>query len=188
MELQKVIDNRKSVRKFTDYYVSDKEIKEILQAGLRAPSWANTQVWEFIVVREREIIKEIVETYSETNPARKCSLASSALIVICAKIGISGYKQGKQSTKFNEWFMFDMGMCVQNMFLKAYDLGLGTVVVGYMDHDKCNELLHVPEEVDVVAVLPVGKPYDPEKKGPPHKELKECVYLDRFGEKFAGIY
>jgi nitroreductase len=188
MELQAAIAGRRSVRKFTDYYVTDDEIKQVLEAGRLAPSWANTQVWTYVVVRDPELIKAVTATYSPNNPARGGSEKASALIVCCARVKISGYKGDDLSTKFREWFMFDMGIAVQNICLKAHELGLGTVVVGSMDHDACRKLLLVPDDYDVVAVLPLGRPLDPDKKGPAKKELREIVYLDKFGEKYARIY
>lgn len=189
MELQEAIINRRSVRKFTEHYVSDEEIKEILEAARRAPSWANTQVWEFVVVRNKDIIEKVVNTYSEKNPASRGSMASSALIIACAKTGVSGcYGGGKNLTRFNEWFLFDLGLAVQNLCLRAHELGLGTVVVGLMDHDACKKVIELPDGYEVVASIPVGKPLVQAKEGPARKELKDFVHLDVFGERYTKIY
>lgn len=188
MELMDAITHRRSVRTFTDHYVTDEEIKEIIEAARRAPSWANTQVWEFIVVRDRELIRQVTETYSTTNPSRGGSTGSSAVILACAKTGVSGCKEGKERTKFHEWFMFDMGMAVQNLCLRAHELGLGTVVVGSMDHDACAKIALLPPGYEVVAAIPVGKPASADKKAPARKELKSFVYLDTFGEQYGKIY
>ncbi len=188
MELTEAIQNRRSIRKFTDYYVTDREIKDLMEAARYAPSWANTQIWEFIVVRDRDLISAITETYSSTNPARKCSADSSALIVCCARRDVSGFKEGEQRTKFAEWFMFDLGLAVQNLCLRAFELGLGTVIVGSMNHDECAKLLKVPEGLEVVSVIPVGKPAVEKKAMPPRKELKSFVYLDNYGDNFGKIY
>ena len=180
MELMEAITNRRSVRKFTDYYVTDEEIREMLNAARLAQSWANTQVWEFVVVRDRDLIKNVTETYSRGNRATECSMSASVLIVACAKTGVSGTKGGKDRTKFSEWFMFDLGVAVQNLCLRAHELGLGTVIVGLIDHDACRQLLAVPEGYEVIVAIPVGKPVTVET-GRPRKSLDECVYLDRFG-------
>jgi Nitroreductase len=182
MELQRAILERRSVRKFSEYYVTDEEIKAILEAARWAPSWANTQVWEFIVVRDRDLIEQVTGTYAENNPATKCSLAASVLIIGCAKIGVSGYKKGEKTTKFSDWFMFDLGMAVQNLCLKARELGLGTVVVGLMDQDRCKKVLSVPDEYELVVSIPVGRPAETVKKGAtPRKDLKDFVYENSFG-------
>jgi nitroreductase len=181
MELKDAIFTRRSVRRFTDEPVSDEAIREMLDAARFAPSWANVQPWEFIVLRDRTLIEKITETYSPNNPARKCSLASSALIVVCAKSHLSGYKEGAPVTRFDSWHMFDLGMAVQNLCLRAHDLGLGTVVVGFMNHDECRRILKVPSEYEVVVAVPVGKPAVSGKEGPPRKALSEIVHQNSFG-------
>ena len=184
MELDQAIAGRRRVRKFSDQVVSDEEISALIEAARQAPSWANTQVWEFIAVRDRGLIERVVGTFAEKNPATKGSLGASVLIVACAKTGISGCYEGKDVTSLSNWYMFDLGMAVQNLCLKAHDMGLGTVVVGLMDHRACKKILGVPEDREVVAVIPVGRPADPGKSGPPRKELAEILYRDTFGTAF----
>ena len=58
MELQEAILKRRSVRKFTEEIVTDDELRQIFEAVRWSPSWANTQVWEFIVVRDKDLIKK----------------------------------------------------------------------------------------------------------------------------------
>ena len=182
MELQEAIKKRRSIRKFTERFVTDAEVSQLLDAARLAPSWANTQSWEFIVVRDRELMDKVTATYSSGNPARKCSLAASAMIVGCARRNVSGFKMGEVTTKFSEWFMFDLGLAVQNLCLKAHELGLGTVVVGLFDHDRCNELLGLPEGYDVVVTLPVGEPAQKGRSGPGRRTLEQISHLNRFGQ------
>jgi nitroreductase len=182
MELQEAILKRRSVRKFTDEIVTDNDLRQIFEAVRWSPSWANTQVWEFIVVRDKELIKKIAGTYSEHNPASKCSLTASALIVACAKTGVSGCYGGKDATAIKNWYMFDLGMAVQTLCLKAHELGLGTVVVGLLDHEACKKLLDVGEEYKVVAVIPIGRPAVPPREGPARKDLSEIVHLNSFNK------
>jgi len=183
MELHDAVMTRRSVRKFTDYTVTDDEIKELMQAAQWAPSWSNTQCWEFIVVRDKDLIKQVTDTYSGTNPARKCSESASVLIACCAKSDLPGYRDGVKRTKFDSWYMFDLGIAVQNIWLRAHDLGLGTVVVGSIDHAKCGELLNVKPPYELVCVLPVGKPVELKKEGPKRKEISEFMHRERFGKK-----
>ncbi len=184
MELTDAILQRRSVRKFSDYVVTDDEIRQLMEAARWAPSWANTQVWEFVVIRERGLIEQVAGTYVDKNPATRCSLGASALVVACARTGVSGCYEGKDVTKLPNWFMFDLGIAVQNICLKAHDLGLGSVVVGLMDHDACKKIIGLPDGYEVVAVLPLGKPLTGPRQGPPRKELKDFVHLNRFGDAF----
>lgn len=183
MELHEAIMTRRSVRKFTDYYVTDEEVYRLMEAAQWAPSWANTQCWEFIIIRDKELIKRVVETYAETNPARKCSESASLLIAVCGKSDLPGYKEGVKRTKFDSWYMFDLGIAVQNIALRAHDLGLGTVVVGSMDQIKCAELLGVKAPYELVAILPVGQPVEFKKEGPKRREMSSFMHKERFGIK-----
>lgn len=185
MELDRAIRERRSIRKFNDRPVTDREIAELMEAARWAPSWKNGQVWEFIVVRDRSMIEKITATYREGNPARSCSLAASALIVACARTGVSGTIDGVERTKFTNWFLFDLGLAVQNLCLKAHELGLGTVVVGSLGHDRCRELLGLPEGYEVVVALPLGRPAAAGKEGPARRPAAEFCHRDRFGNGCA---
>lgn len=183
MELQEAILKRRSIRRFTDRVVTDEELKRIFEAVRWSPSWANTQVWEFVVVRDRERIEKVTATYSGKNPATKCSLTASALIVVCAKTGISGCYDGQQVTKYDSWYMFDLGLATQTLCLAAHEMGLGTVVVGLMDHDACKKLIGLPEGYEVAAVIPIGASAVEPKDGPARKPPADMVHLDTFGKK-----
>ncbi len=183
MELQQAISKRRSIRRFTEDIVTDGELRQIFEAVRLSPSWANTQAWEFVVVRDKDLIAKVTGTYSPKNPATKCSLSASALIVACAKTGLSGCYDGKQSTKFDNWFMFDLGLATQTLCLTAHEMGLGTVVVGLMDQDACKKVIGLPDGYEVAAVIPIGRPAVEPKEGPARKAVSEFVHLDGFGKK-----
>jgi nitroreductase len=119
METKEAIFSRRSVRKFTDEIVTDEEIAELLDAARWAPSWANLQAWEFIVVKDREMIQKVTDTYSATNPARKCSASASVVLVICSKTGVSGYKEGVQADQVYQLVYVLLWGAVENICLRA---------------------------------------------------------------------
>jgi nitroreductase len=184
MELREAILKRRSIRGFTDYYVTDDELKEVIQAARWAPSWANTQTWSFIVARDKEIIEKIAGTYPEFNPARKCSISASAIIVVCAKKGVAGCREGRDITILQNWFMFDSGLAVQNLCLKAHELGLGTVIVGMLNHNELKNALSIPDDYEAIVAIPIGKPIEKDKKAPPRNPVDKILFLDKFGEPF----
>ncbi|MCL1864806.1 MAG: nitroreductase family protein [Spirochaetes bacterium] len=183
MELYDAIMSRRSVRKFTDYYVTDEEINKILESAQWSPSWSNTQCWEFIIVRDKELMVKISQTYSETNPAKNCTGSASVLIALCAKSNLPGFRDNAKLTKFDSWFMFDLGLAVQNMQLTAHNLELGSVVVGLLDHKKCAELLEVKAPYELVGILPIGKPVEFKKTGPKRREISEFTHKDKFDKR-----
>lgn len=183
MEVKEAILKRRSVRKFTDYHVTDAEIQELLEAARWAPSWANTQVWEFIVVRDRQVIEKIAATYAPKNPATKGTLSASVVIVGCAQKGVSGCYEGKNLTIFSEWFLFDLALAVQNICLRAHDMGLGTVIVSLLDHRALATVLSVPEGYEAVTVIPIGRPAVPDRDGPPRRNVADFSHRNGFVKK-----
>ena len=180
MDVLEAIKTRRSIRKYKTTPVDDRTLEQVLEAAQWAPSWANTQCWRFIVVRDTGIRTQLAETLSSNNPATDAILNAPLVIVACAQIKRSGHYHGEPSTdKGDGWLMFDTGLAMQNLVLAAHALGLGTVHVGAFDAKKAEEALGVPEGYCVVEMTPLGYP-DQEAKTPPRKELSEIVLYEKF--------
>ena len=183
MELMEVIKGRRSIRKYKSNPVEDWKLKEIFEAARWAPSWANTQCWEFIVVKDSEKKKKLSETLVKGNPAKNAVATAPIVLVACAKKGVSGYGyDGKFLTEKGEWAMFDVALAIQNLTLAAYNLGLGTVQVAAFDTKKVAEILKIPENVEVFELIPLGYP-EKIPKPPPRKNIEEFVYYEEYGRK-----
>ncbi len=178
-ELLKVIKERRSVRKYTEKEISEESLNTILEAVRWTPSWANTQCWEIVVIKDTMIRKQLQETIAPKNPATKAIVAAPLLLALCAKLGTSGFYKDKVTTKFGDWFMYDIGLACQTLCLTAKSLGIGTVIVGLFDHDKAYEILNVPAGHEVVTLIPMGYP---QKAGsaPKRREVSEFVHADTF--------
>lgn len=188
MEVLEAINGRRSIRKYKSTPVDDKTVELVLEAGRQAPSWANTQCWRFIVVRDSKMKAKVADTLFRRpggfeNPGIKAVNTVPVLIVICAQMGKSGCRpDGEIATEKGDWYMFDTALAVQNMVLAAHALGLGTVILGAFDAPKAAEILGVPDGYSLVTLFPLGVP--DEKPGPrPRKELDEIVFHDKFGFK-----
>ncbi|RJX35942.1 MAG: nitroreductase [Desulfarculus sp.] len=179
MEFNETLKSRRSIRKFQDKPVSAQDLNQVLEAVRWSPSWANTQCWEVVVVKNPAIREQLQASLAKGNPATKALVAAPVLLVMCAKLQASGYYHGQVTTKFGDWFMFDLGIATQSLCLAARDLGLGTVVVGLFDHEACRRALSVPEGCEVVAMIPMGYP-DQEVKAPPRREVAEFTHTDKF--------
>ncbi|MGC8720687.1 MAG: nitroreductase family protein [Thermodesulforhabdaceae bacterium] len=179
MELMEAIKTRRSVRNFENKDLSDEQINQLLEAVQWAQSWANTQCWEVIVVRNAETKAKLQETLPKTNPASKAMVEAPVVFVICGKLQAAGYYKGQVTTKFGDWFMFDLGIASQNLCLRAHDLGLGSVIVGLFDHDKAKAILGVPDGYEVVAMIPVGYPAKV-PSAPKRKEIAEFTHYEKF--------
>lgn len=182
MEVMKAIKERRSIRKYKPDPVSDSDLMEVLEAARRAPSWANTQCWEFVVVKDPEIKRKFADTLPSGNPAFSSFTEAPVVIVACAQLGKAGYYQGKAGTDKGDWYMFDVALAMQNLTLAAHSKGLGTVHVGFFDAKEVAQLLEVPEGIVVIEMTPLGYPAQ-EAKATPRKELREFVSYEKFGSR-----
>jgi len=113
------------------------------------------------------------------NPAFKSIVTAPVLLALCGKLKSSGYYKDTASTKFGDWFMFDLGIAAQTFCLTARHFGMGTVIVGQFDHDKAGAILNVPEDHELVALIPVGYPVK-FSKAPKRRTLDAFVHVNSF--------
>ena len=178
-DLLEIIKERRSVRKYTDQEISEESLNTIMEAVRWSPSWANTQCWEIVNVKDATLRKQLQEPIGPKNPATKAIVAAPILLALCAKLGTSGYYKDMVTTKFVDWFMYDLGLACQTLCLTAQSLGIGTVIVGLFDHNKAAEILKVPAGHEVVTLIPMGYP---QKTGsaPKRREVSEFLHVDTF--------
>lgn len=184
MEVIEAIKGRRSIRRYKPDPVSDADLEAILEAARWAPSWANSQCWQFVVVQDGETKRKLQQTLSPGNQARLSLEDVPIVIVACAERGKSGYKDGRAATDKGDWFMFDVALAVQNMTLAAYSLGLGTVHVGLFDSRQVVRILGVPTDIAVVELILLGHP-DEQPDARPRKALSDFVHYDKYGNKWT---
>ena len=184
MELFKTIRNRRSIRHYKPDPVSDKDLKKVLEAARLAPSWKNCQCWRFIVIRDQAGREALADCLPPTNGATNAVRQAPVTIIACAEIGKSGYGKEEpekpETDKGDYWYMYDVGVAMENLVLAAHSLGLGTVHVGLFDAQKVATTLNVPDGYCVVALTPLGYP-ERQPNPRPRKELAEIVFYEKFG-------
>ncbi|MFC1978997.1 nitroreductase family protein [Chloroflexota bacterium] len=187
MDLMQAILGRRSIRKFKSDPVSDEDLSKVLEAARWAPSWANTQVWRLVIVRDYDTRDRLAKATISKAPGKENGAAPALrqapiVVVACAELGRSGYFDGVAYTDKNEWFMFDVALALNNLTLMAHSLGLGTVHIGLFDSVKAAEIVGVSQEYVVVEILPLGHP-DESPTPRTRKNIDEFVYYEKFGEK-----
>lgn len=186
MEVFEAIYGRRSVRRYKPDPVPEEALMKVLDAGRWAPSWANSQCWEFIVVKDGETRRRLSETLTLRNPARDATANAPVVLAVCARLGLAGLKAGKPVTEKGAWwYMFDTALAVENLCLAAHALGLGTVIVGAFNHEEAKRVLEVPEGVEMVALIPLGYPAEP-PKAPKRKEISEITHANRYGKPYTS--
>jgi len=189
MEFKDLVRDRRSCRAFESSPVPDEQVAAILEAGQWAPSPLNLQPWEFIVVTDPVVKTQIREAAEDARQgvidgggpgwAGKYAMTfiedAPVLIVVAfnpAKGGLGDFFNQRQGA------MQAASACVQNMMLAAADMGFATLWFTFFDPVKLAGALKIPENLDVAAVIPVGKPAG-STDAPPRKALK--VYRDYYG-------
>ncbi len=178
MDLMTGIRERRSVRQFTPEPVSESDLRTLLEAVRWAPSWANTQVWEVVVVRDQEA-KDRLSGLLARNSAQKATASAPVVLALAAKKKISGFYNGAATTDKGDWLMFDLGLATQNLCLAAHSLGLGTVIVGFFEAGRAKEILNIPEEYDITVLVPVGHPAKT-PRAPQRREIEEFTHTNGF--------
>jgi nitroreductase len=147
------IMKRRSGRAFSDKPISDEMLESILEAGRWAPSCGNTQAWNFIVLRNPDVLEKAHEVLSRGNAYAK---AAPIMILVAAN------EDGGCPAHGLPYFMMDVGLAVENMLLQTVHLGLmGHPTAGW-NEAKLKEMTGIPDEYRIVTVVFIGYEGDPE--------------------------
>jgi nitroreductase len=172
METWQAINSVRVVRKFTDQPLTDTELERILNAGRRAGSSKNEQRWTFVVVRDRDRLRELA------NVGRYAGhLAGASVAVALVTPDAAGGR--------NNSVMWDLGRAAQNMVLAAWELGIGSVPATVYDHPLAARILSLPSDRRCDFLLSFGHPTDPAKLTAPNRaggrlDLEEVVREERW--------
>lgn len=154
MNLMSCIQNRRSIRKYTDRAVTRDDIRQILTAASWAPSGNNLQPWRFFVVMENEDLKARLAALTVYN--NWVSTAPCLIAVFLDTDALDNNKIASVRLKHSQ----AIGAAIQNMLLMAHDCGLGTCWIGEIlkNQETVRNLLAVPDTCELMAVIALGYP------------------------------
>ena len=188
MEFNDVVKSRRSCRAFEPDPISQDQLTAILEAGQWAPSPMHALPWEYIVVTDAGVKAKI----REVSEAAKQAVLDGGGPGFAAKYDMSFLEQAPvllvvvyDPTKkglgdfFNQKYgaIQAVSACVQNMMLAAAEHGLGSLFFTWFDPEKMQPVLNIPDNLEIAAVIPIGKPKG-EIKAPPRPDPK--VHQERF--------
>jgi len=157
-----------AVRSYQDKPVPADTVRRIVEAGRLTASSMNGQPWHFIVVENRETLRQI-GALAKTGPY----VAGAAFAIVVAI----------ERTKFA---VSDASRAVQSMVLTAWAQGVGSNWVGFLGFDSVKALLAIPDALDVLAILPFGYPARPGGRGRKQRKLlADVAHRERFTQPFA---
>jgi len=207
----KVIQDRRSIREFTEEAVSPQDLDMILEAARQAPSGENAQPWRFIIVKDPEtrkklgalagggsgrrftsefVTKKMQERFSslEDEAKKKAAfekLTSGQVSAFLATAPVSIVVCGKKDV----WDMpYDTSAAIENILLMVTALGLGACwviapCIDIRDEERIKALLGMPEGFKAVSILSVGHPARPHRPRP-RLPLTDLVFDETWGEPY----
>lgn len=186
MKTSDVLNNHRTYRNFDEEYpLSDEELQQILQASCQASSWMNGQMYSIIVVKDKEIRKQLVEL----NPGNPHMLKSSVFLVFVADLK----RTKKVAEHYQVEYPIDQGidplitaitdtaLALENAVVATEALGLGSVIVGSIRKDiaEVSKLLNLPDYTFPVAGLSIGRP-SVEMRVKPRLPKEAVVHYDTY--------
>jgi nitroreductase len=165
MSLLDVILSRRSIRKYENKEVPKEMLQQILEAGRQAPSAVNRQPIRFVVVTNQNILKDLCDTI-----ITRFVKEAPAVIVGCADV---------KSLMTGKWAVVDTTIAMENMVIAAWALGIGSCWIGACNEQKVKEMLRIPKDWKVVALVTLGYPSEqpkPKKK----KSIEELFNFNSF--------
>jgi len=165
MQTWDAITSRRNVRSFTSRPVPAADLDRILEAGRRSPSSQNWQPWDFILVTDRDQLRELAKVW---RGAGHVAGAAAAIVVI-----------GPAADNEFGRAQLDLGQATMAMLLAATDLGIGSSHAGVADLQLARELLGFPEDRDWALLIslgyPAGRPLAPVSR-PRRRPFGEVVH------------
>jgi nitroreductase len=169
-EMMSVFDcvrGRIETREFKPDAVPEATVQRILEAGRWSPSQRNRQPWHFIVVEDKEKLKQLA-AMAPSGPY----LADAALAIVVVTDGARAP-------------LIDGTRAISSMQLVAWEEGLGSCWIGGVDRDGVKRLLDIPEGYELITVLPLGYPTDAAMRlRKRRKPLQQIAHREHFGAPF----
>jgi nitroreductase len=170
MEFSELVVKRYSVRAYKPDPVEDDKLQQALQAARLAPTAANRQPFQFIVIHTAGREAELKRVYNRD------WFVQPPLVICACGVPAQGWVREKDSKNYDE---VDVAIAMDHLILAAADLGLGTCWIAAFDPTAAREVLHLPDDVEPIAFTPLGYPADqprPKKR----KALSELVRYERW--------
>ncbi|GER91208.1 NADH dehydrogenase [Dictyobacter vulcani] len=168
MEVFDAIRTVLAVRQFQDKPIPEDIIHEIVEAGHLSASSMNGQPWHFIVVQDKETLRQLAPL-ARTGPY----IAQAPMAIVVAM-------------EHSPFAISDGSRAIQSMILTAWARGIGSNWVGFDNLEQVRPLLDIPEDINVLAVLPFGYPVSATSKGAKkRKPLGEIAHSERWNQPFA---
>lgn len=168
MQLEEVLNKRRSVRTFLPQKVAREQIDVLLDAAQKAPSSCNLQVTKYIVIDEEKVLKQLSAEVTSKFTYSPCSI----VVVAPTHLGVERYAT-----------VMSAAMAVENLLLRAFDIGLaGICMVGFQEDHKIKRILSIPDDFEILMLVSIGY----EDAGAPHSGPNRIAKNDIYSYNTFG--
>jgi nitroreductase len=169
MQTWDAITSRRNVRSYSDRPIAEADLDRILEAGRRSPSSQNWQPWDFILVTDREQLRELAKVWRGAAHVA----GSAATIVVIGPAADNEFGRAQ----------LDLGQATMAMMLAAADVGIGSCHAGVADLQLARKVLGFPQERTWILLISLGYPADrplAPVRNPKRRPFSEVVHRGRW--------
>ena len=187
MNFTELASKRRAYRKLESVKITTDIIRELVEITKLAPSCDNKQPWRFVFIYDEEKLAEINESFYKKN-----KWVNNASLLI----GVFSNSNLDCTIEDREYYLFDTGIAVTYIMLRATEMGLVAHPTSYYDEKKAKKILSIPDEMKLITMLAVGKRTDTiniklspnqeevELERPKRLSLQYFNYLNNFVEEY----
>ncbi len=171
METWDAIRARRNVRELADRPISKEDLDRILEAGWRSPSSMNTQPWDFILVTDKDQLRELSRVWRSGGHVAR---SAATIAVISPAVDDPDHLASVE---------FDLGQSTMSMMIAAADLGIGSCHSAVGDEDLARRILGYPSDRRCALLISLGYPADRPLKpirSPRRRPFDEVVHDGRW--------
>lgn len=186
MDVKETIQKRRAFRNIDPSTPTKKEIKQLETAIQLAPSCFNNQPWRYVFVTDENKRKEMQTVLSKGN---EWAFHAGMYVAVCAR------KEEDCVIYDREYYLFDTGLATGFFILQATELGFVAHPIAGYSPKKTRKVLGVPEDMQVIALVIIGKKREElrqelsekqrkaEKERPKRKSIEDIVYYNQYSER-----
>lgn len=175
MDVYDIVLKRRSVRRFKQKPIPLDTLEKLVNAARVAPSAANLQPLKYIIVKKKDLVKEVFTTLKwaayitpKGNPPEGQRPVAYIVVLADTKISKKGYE-------------IDVGTAVENIVLVAWNEGIGSCLIGSIDKKQLRNLLRIPVHLEIALVIALGLPNE-------HPVMEEMTDTLKYWRDESGIH
>ncbi len=186
MNVKEAVEIRRAYRSLEPIEISENLIKDLAKIAQITPSCMNKQPWSFIFITDIEQLKKIFTTLSVGN-----KWVENASMII----GVFSKPEKDCIIGDRLYYLFDTGMAVGFIILRATELGLVAHPIAGFNEEKAKSILKIPDEMRLITLMVIGKRSNEinpvlsepmrlgENQRPPRLSFQEFIYINDYNKK-----